>query len=156
MKPGWQVLLGISALIAVNRNAAAEASEPEPSSSAVVASHSDVRLETTKLLKLDSERIAAQERQASPSAATPEATPGTVVMRPYEIRESKLPDAAVRRNESPVMRFIRDGTLYENRSTRILLHFYNTGALGPDDPPAPVLGNVKPVNGIQLVFTWGW
>jgi hypothetical protein len=61
--------------------------------------------------------------------------------------------------EPPLMRFLRDGTLYENFgrkfTTRLRLRFYSTDS--PLDMPMPAMfGNAHPRNGAQLGMSWSW
>jgi hypothetical protein len=147
LKPLQLILLATCAALAAAPWASADSGTPAPAD--------DVRLETTRLLKSDSARIAAMDKAAKPAAPLSSARDG-ILMNPYVIRESRERELAA--NETYIGRFLSDGTLYKSVgktfTTRIFIHFYMTGQDG--DAPPPILGNVPPVNGVKLEISFGW
>jgi hypothetical protein len=95
----------------------------------------------------------------TPSPSGDQGPGEAVVMSPYIVKEVRIPNVRKAIFEPPFMRFLRDGTLYENFgpkfTTRLKVRFYSTDAK-PDDPAPSMIGNVRPRNGAQLGLSWAW
>lgn len=111
-----------------------------------------MRDELTRMLKARATGIADANRDGSLRAAASQSPAPALVMSPYIIREAKIPEIIELANEMPLVRWLKDGTLYyangKKFTTRIKLTFYQT-----EDSAA---GNIKPVSGIRLEFGWSW
>jgi hypothetical protein len=162
MKTGWPFLPGVALCLSLYAAALAPSAAPPIPDDIAPASPDDIRAELKKLLLADSMRIARSEQAKAP-ATHDQGGPGAVVMSPYVVKEPRYPRVNERVFEPPLMRFLRDGTLYENAgrklTTRLRLRLYSTDE-PPADPdeilPPTMFGNVRPVNGAQLGLSWSW
>ncbi len=102
----------------------------------------------------------ARPAPADAAAAAPDRSVSEAfVMSPYVVKGARIPNVKEAVFEPPLMRFLRDGTLYENFgrkfTTKMRLRFYSTDA-APDNPAPAMFGNVRPRNGAQLGLSWSW
>jgi hypothetical protein len=75
-----------------------------------------------------------------------------VTMSPYIVREARPPEIIKAPSGVPIIRWLKDGTLYdrvgETFTIGAKLTFYETAA-----PPG---GNIKPVGGVKVGLSWSW
>jgi hypothetical protein len=169
MKPGSLFLAGIAAYIAFHPAALSQSESRSFRDNLAAASPDDIRAELKKLLLADSVRNAGSAPFKAPTVASGQGAPDALVMSPYVVKESRIPQLRGSVYEPPILRFLRDGTLFENVgrtfTTRLRLRFYSTDSptdhspgdestLG-DSMPA-MLGNLRPRNGAQLGLSWSW
>jgi hypothetical protein len=108
-----------------------------------------VRAELSRLVHADAARLAAGNAVVKVDAG-PDG--GPLVMSPYILREFREPTVERGPPDSPLLRFVKSGTLYHHVgkrvTTNILLHFYKLEQWSG--------GNIPPGNGIELGMFLSW
>ncbi len=111
-----------------------------------------IRVELKQMLIADATNITEANQNKTKVVIANLNSAKVITMSPYIVRGVRTPDFNKPKSEIPIVRWLKDGTLYEKFgetfTTGAKLTFYQT--------TSPLVGNIKPVSGVKVGFSWSW
>ena len=152
MKLHRHLVLFVASFLATNGTAMAASSTMSVDDGHDPSPPGGIRVEMKQMLIADATEITkANQDKTNVVIANLDSAKATI-MSPYIVREVKPPDINKPTSEIPIFRWLEDGTLYyrvgETFTTGAKLTFYQT--------TPPLVGNIKPVSGVKVGFSWSW